>query len=114
MADSIETLLADKITAKDLANLIDVSMAQLFRAFRISFSVAPLRYVANRRVQHLCTILITTREPTSLPALAGGFFDQARLSKLFCRAVGMSPSARRRAMTARYVAPDAPREHRCQ
>jgi AraC family transcriptional regulator len=114
MADSIETLLADKITAKDLASLTDVSMGQLFRAFRISVGAAPLRYVANRRVQHLCTILITTRAPTSLPALAGGFFYQARLSELFCRPIGMSPSGRRRATTVRYVAPDAPREHACQ
>jgi AraC family transcriptional regulator len=92
MADSIETLLPDKITAKVFASFIDVSMGQLFRAFRISVGDAPLRYVANRRVQHLCTILITTREPTSQPALAGGFLDQAHLSKRFCRAIGMNPS----------------------
>ena len=112
VVDHIETHLADKIMAKDLANLINMSVGQLFRSFKTSVGVTPLRYVASRRVAHVCRMLIATREPISQLALACGFSDQAHLCKLFGRTIGMSPSAWRRAMTARYVAPDAPHMRR--
>ena len=95
-------------------SLINMGMGELFRSFKISVGVTPLRYVESRCVQHLCTILITTLEPALLLGLAGGFSDQAYLSQLLRRTIGMRRSAWRLAMTARYVAPDAPREHRCQ
>jgi AraC family transcriptional regulator len=107
VADYIETHLADKITAKDLASLIDVSTGRLSRAFKVSVGVTPLRYVASRRVEHVCTMLITTREAISQLALACGFSDHSHLCRLFRRTIGMPPSAWRRAMTARYAGPDA-------
>jgi AraC family transcriptional regulator len=107
VVDYIETHLADKITAKDLASLIDVSMGQLYRAFKVSVGVTPLRYVASRRVEHVCTMLITTRESISQLALACGFADQSHLCRLFRRSIGMPPSAWRRVMKARYASPDA-------
>jgi AraC family transcriptional regulator len=110
VVDYIETHLADQITAKDLAGLINASTGRLFRAFKISVGVTPLRYVTSRRVEHICTRLITTREPISQLALACGFSDQSHLCKLFRRAIGMSPSAWRRAMTVRYAGPDACRK----
>jgi transcriptional regulator GlxA family with amidase domain len=112
VVDYIETHLADKITAKDLANLINMSVGQLFRSFKTSVGVTPLRYVASRRVARICRMLITTQEPISQLALACGFSDQAHLCKLFGRTIGMSPSAWRRAMTARYVVQDAPHMRR--
>ena len=48
--DYIETHLADKITAVDLADLVSVSAGQLFRAFKISVGVTPFHYLARRRV----------------------------------------------------------------
>jgi AraC family transcriptional regulator len=96
----IEAHLGDKITARDLASRIDVSEGQLFRAFKASVGVSPLRYVATRRVELVCTMLITTREPICQLALMCGFSEQAHLCKVFRRTMGMSPSAWRRAMTA--------------
>ncbi len=55
--------LADKITAVDLADLIKVSMGQLFRAFKISVGVTPFNYLARRRVELACSMMRTTREP---------------------------------------------------
>jgi AraC family transcriptional regulator len=106
LVNYIETHLAEKITARDLAGLIDVSMGRLFRAFKISVGVTPLRYVATRRVELVCTMLKTTREPLSQLALACGFSDQAHLCRQFRRTLGISPSAWRRAMTARCAGPD--------
>jgi AraC family transcriptional regulator len=107
IVDYIETHLTDKITGKDLASLIDVSAGRLFRAFKISVGVTPRHYVTTRRVERVCTMLITTRTPLAQLALACGFCDQAHLSKLFRRTIGMPPSAWRCAMTVRYAGPDA-------
>ena len=104
VVDYIETHLADKISAVDLADLIKVSMGQLFRAFKISVGVTPFHYLARRRVELACTMMRTTREPLSQIAVACGLCDQAHLCKVFRRVTGMSPSAWRRAMPARDTA----------
>jgi transcriptional regulator GlxA family with amidase domain len=96
--DYIETHLADKITATDLANLIEVSLGQLFRAFKISVSVTPFQYITRRRVELACTMMKTTRAPLSQLAIACGLCDQAHLCRVFRRIIGTSPSAWRRAM----------------
>jgi AraC family transcriptional regulator len=101
VVDYIETHLADKITAVDLADLIKVSTGQLFRAFKISVGVTPFHYLARRRVELACSMMRTTREPLSQVAVACGLCDQAHLCKVFRRVTGMSPSAWRRAMPAR-------------
>jgi AraC family transcriptional regulator len=99
----IETHLADKIIAKDLASQIGMSEGRLFRAFKIGVGVTPSQYITARRVERVCTMLITTRAPVAQLALACGFYDQAHLSRLFRRKLGMPPSAWRRAMTVRYA-----------
>jgi AraC family transcriptional regulator len=98
VVDYIETHLGDKITAMDLADLINVSMGQLFRAFKISVGVPPFHYLARRRIEFACTMMRTTREPLSQVAVACGLCDQAHLCRVFRRMTGMSPSAWRRAM----------------
>jgi transcriptional regulator GlxA family with amidase domain len=100
LVDYIETHLADKITAMHLADLIDVSMGQLFRAFKISVGVPPFHYIGRRRVELACRMMRTTQEPLSQVAIACGLCDQAHLCRLFRRVTGMSPSAWRRAMPA--------------
>ena len=101
VVDHIETHLADKIAAVDLASLIDVSVGTLFRAFKISVGVTPLRYVATRRVELACTMMKTTREPLCHVAVACGLCDQAHLYRLFRRETGMNPSTWRRATPTR-------------
>ncbi|HEY0746710.1 MAG TPA: AraC family transcriptional regulator [Steroidobacteraceae bacterium] len=104
VVDHIETHLADKIAAMELADLIKVSMGQLFRAFKISVGVTPFRYIARRRVELACAMMRTTREPLSQVAVACGLCDQAHLCRVFRQVTGMSPSAWRRAMPARDTA----------
>ena len=101
VVDYIEAHLADKIIALDLANLINTSVGQLFRAFKISVGVAPFHYVARRRVELACTLMRTTRQPLCQVAVACGLCDQAHLCKMFRRVIGMSPSVWRRTMPAR-------------
>jgi transcriptional regulator GlxA family with amidase domain len=111
VVDYIETHLADKITAMDLADLIDVSMGQLFRAFKISAGVSPFHYIARRRVELACTLMKTTREPLSQLAVACGMCDQAHLCRVFRRMIGMSPSAWRCTIPAPVAALDACGKH---
>ena len=96
VADYIETHLAEKIMVTDLADLIGVSVGQMIRAFKISVGVPPCHYIASRRVELACTMMSTTREPLSQIAIACGMCDQAHLSRVFRRRIGMSPSAWRR------------------
>jgi transcriptional regulator GlxA family with amidase domain len=96
IVDYIETHLADKITAMNLADLIKMSVGQLFRAFKISVGVTPFRYIARRRLELACTMMTTTRQSLSQIAAACGVCDQAYLCKMFRRMIGISPSAWRR------------------
>jgi AraC family transcriptional regulator len=104
VVDYIETHLAEKIMAMDLADLINASVGQLIRAFKISVGVPPFHYIASRRVELACTMMTTTRVPLSQIAIACGLCDQAHLCKVFRRMIGMSPSIWRRTMPARDTA----------
>jgi transcriptional regulator GlxA family with amidase domain len=96
VVDYIETHLAEKMMATDLADLIDVGVGQMFRAFKVSVGAPPFHYIDRRRVGLACTMMSTTREPLSQIAIACGMYDQANFSKVFRRMIGMTPSAWRR------------------
>jgi AraC family transcriptional regulator len=96
VVDYIEAHLADKITGKALAALINVSVSQLFRAFKVSVGVTPFQYIAGRRVELACTMMRKTREPLAQVAVACGLCDQAHFSRTFRRVIGTTPSAWRR------------------
>jgi AraC family transcriptional regulator len=93
----MESHLADELTVKTVADLINMSVGHLSRGFRISVGVPPLHYIRRRRLELACTMMRTTREPIGQIAIACGFCDQAHLCKLFRRMTGMTPSAWRRA-----------------
>lgn len=95
--DHIESHLTEKITGRELAGLVDVSVGQLFRAFKVSVGVPPFRYIAQRRVELACRIMKTTDEPLSQVAMACGLCDQSHFCRVFRRATGLSPAAWRRA-----------------
>jgi transcriptional regulator GlxA family with amidase domain len=97
VVDYIEAHLAEKITAADLASLINVSKGRLSRAFKISVGDTPSHYIVRRRVELACTIMRTTRESLSQVAIGCGLCDQAHLCKVFRSILGVTPSAWRRA-----------------
>ena len=93
VVDYIDAHLAERITGQDLAALIDVSIGQLFRAFKVSVGIPPLRYVVARRLESACTLLRTTRDPLSQIALTAGFCDQSHFCRVFRRVLHVTPAA---------------------
>jgi len=101
LVDYIDQHLAARITGEDLATLIEVSVGQLFRAFKASVGIPPLQYVLSRRLEFACSLLRTSREPLSQIALTAGFCDQSHLCRVFRRVLGVTPAAWKRANAAR-------------
>ena len=97
VVDYIEHHLSDKITGRQLASLADISVGQLFRAFKVSIGVPPFYYILSRRIEFACTLLKTTNEPLSQIALASGLSEQSHLCRVFRRMMGITPAAWRRA-----------------
>jgi AraC family transcriptional regulator len=97
VVDFIEAHMAEKIRASDLARLINVSVGQLFRAFKVSVGVTLFHYIARRRLEVARTMLRTTNEPLSQIAVACGLSDQSHFCRVFHRIMGVSPAAWRRA-----------------
>jgi AraC family transcriptional regulator len=100
LVDYVEQHLAERITGEDLATLIEVSVGQLFRAFKASVGIPPLQYVLSRRLEFACSLLRTSREPLSQIALTAGFCDQSHLCRVFRRVLGITPAAWKRANAA--------------
>lgn len=97
LTDHIEIHLTERITGHELAELIDVSVGHLFRAFKVSVGIPPFRYIAQRRVELACRIMRRSGEPLSQVAIACGLCDQSHFCRVFRRATGSSPAAWRRA-----------------
>ncbi|WP_202844551.1 helix-turn-helix domain-containing protein [Luteimonas saliphila] len=92
----IETHLESPIRVKDLAALTRLSASHFSRAFKRSFSQAPMTYVSRRRVHLAQRLLLTTGDSMCQISLACGMYDQAHLTRVFRRLVGDSPMAWRR------------------
>ena len=97
----IEAHLAEKMTAKEISDLIDVSAGQMFRAFKVSAGISPFQYIARRRVELACTLMRTTQEPLAQIAVGCGLCDQSHFCRVFRRITCMSPSDWRRSSRAR-------------
>jgi AraC family transcriptional regulator len=96
IVDYVEQHMAEKITGRDLAKLLNISVGQLFRAFKVSVGVAPFQYIQRRRIEFACTMLRTTREPLAQVAVASGLCDQSHLCRVFRRVIGITPAMWRR------------------
>jgi transcriptional regulator GlxA family with amidase domain len=97
VVDYIEQHLGEKISGRDLAELVNISVGQMFRAFKVSVGVSPFHYIARRRIEFACALLQTTREPLAQVAIASGLCDQSHLCRVFRRVMGLTPAMWRRA-----------------
>jgi AraC-like DNA-binding protein len=85
--------LTRRIRAIDLAKVVQLSPGHFTRAFRETFGETPIAYVARQRMRHAQNLMVNTRDSLSQIALACGLSDQSHFTRVFRRAVGMSPRA---------------------
>jgi AraC family transcriptional regulator len=97
LIDYIEPRLDERITAQDLADRINISVGQLYRAFKVSVGISPSHYINGRRVELACVMIETTRAPLAQVAIACGLCDQSHLCRVFRRTLGVTPAVWRRA-----------------
>jgi AraC-like DNA-binding protein len=92
----VDLHLSEKIRTKDLADSARLSPSHFSRAFRLTVGCPPFAYVIRRRIAHAQGMVRSTDLPLSNIALECGLADQAHLSRLFRRFIGMTPGAWRR------------------
>jgi AraC family transcriptional regulator len=96
----IEDKLDSCIRTTDLTGVVRLSTSHFFRAFRQTFGESPRAYVMQRRIRRAQELMLTSQLPLSQVALECGMCDQAHLSRVFRRIVGINPNAWRRQFPA--------------
>jgi AraC-like DNA-binding protein len=92
----VEANIAANLRTADLAGVVGLSTSHFFRAFKESFGETPLAYITKQRMLRAQLIMLSSREPLSQIALDCGMFDQAHLTRVFRKTVGVNPGAWRR------------------
>jgi transcriptional regulator GlxA family with amidase domain len=105
LAAYVAANLGSRIRAADLAHLTGLSIGHFFRAFRESFGEPPLLYITRQRVQHCQQLISSSHAPLSEIALDCGMCDQAHLTRVFRRIVGVNPGVWRRQFAQRVTNP---------
>lgn len=100
VSDYIQERLGQSLQLRDLANVVRLSSSHFSRAFKASFGKTPHTYIVEQRVTRARNEMLNTRSPLSEIALSCGFADQAHLTRMFRREMGMAPSRWRRANMA--------------
>jgi AraC family transcriptional regulator len=88
--------LSTPIRVSTLAGLCRLSISYFSVAFKRSLGETVQSYLSRRRVARAQELILTTDEPLSRIALDCGFCDQAHLSRMFHRLVGVAPNRWRR------------------
>lgn len=96
--DYIEANLGEALTLDGMAAELGLGACAFARAFRRSFGAPPYAYVIGRRIERARRMLVGTMEPIKAIACACGFTDQAHLTRLFARELGVTPAALRRSV----------------
>jgi AraC family transcriptional regulator len=97
----IEARLADNLALADIARECELSVAQFARAFKRSTGLPPHRYLTERRIERARLLLMRSDLPLADVAVRCGFADQSHFTKIFRRALGVSPGSFRRASRAK-------------
>jgi AraC family transcriptional regulator len=92
----VDDNLGTPIRVSTLAALCRLSISYFSVAFKRSLGETVLSYLSRRRVARAQELILASGEPLSRIALDCGFCDQAHLSRMFHRIVGMAPNRWRR------------------
>jgi transcriptional regulator GlxA family with amidase domain len=92
----VDDNLGTPIRVGALAALCRLSISYFSVAFKRSVGETVQSYLSRRRVARAQQLILATDEPLSRIALECGFCDQAHLSRMFHRVVGVAPNRWRR------------------
>lgn len=87
----IDRHISERLEITRLAEELGLSVGFLVRAFRQSLGVTPHRYLMDRRLAH-ARMLLRARHPVAEVAAECGFSDQAHLTRLMKRSLGVTPA----------------------
>lgn len=97
----IEAYLGSTIMVEALAGVARLSTGHFCRAFKVTTGETPHAFLIRRRVRRAQTLMLQTDDTLSHIAYACGLTDQAHLTRLFRRVVGVTPLIWRRTWQAR-------------
>jgi AraC-like DNA-binding protein len=88
--------LANDPSLAELALLCGLSVSHFARAFKQGTGAPPHRWLIKKRVERAQKLLASSDAPISEIAQTCGFADQSHLTRVFTRAMGVSPGVWRR------------------
>ena len=94
--DYIDSHLDVPIRTIQLASLLNLSPSRFSHAFKKTFGVVPLVYVAQRRIESARRLMLTTSCSLTEIAHSHGFCDQSHFIRTFRRQLGVTPHVWRR------------------
>jgi AraC-like DNA-binding protein len=92
VAAHIDVHFTHTVRIEDLASLAGLSTSHFSRVFKATFGETPYSFIIGKRIARAQMLMLTTEEPLSRIALDCGLSDQAHLSNLFRRCMGMTPN----------------------
>lgn len=98
--DLIESALGEDLALERLAAEAGIAPHAFAAAFTKAFGTPPYRYVIERRVERVKSMLRHTDLPVARIAYETGFASQSHLATTFKRSVGQTPGDYRRSMSA--------------
>lgn len=97
---SLDAAVGRRVSLSEMARMAGLSRFHFLRAFTRAYGVTPYAYSVNQRVMAARRLLVEGH-PISMAALEVGFADQAHLTRIFLRTVGVTPGEYRRAFVRR-------------
>jgi AraC family transcriptional regulator len=97
VAEYIEEHVAENVLLSQLAEVVQLSPFHFSRAFKQSFGMPPLRYLASRRIRRAKDLLAGDATVTQV-GIAIGFAETSSFTTAFRKHVGMTPTAFRRGL----------------
>ena len=82
---------SSNIQMSDLASISGISEAYLRRIFNLVFSVSPVVYVKNLKINYAKSLLLLGEHSVTEVSVMSGFNDTAYFSREFKKATGVSP-----------------------
>jgi len=86
----------ENIKVGDLASVVNLSVSQFEKRFRLIFNITPSKFLIRYRIVRASNELIHTENKIIHIAVDNGFFDHSHFSREFKRIMGMSPGVYRK------------------